>query len=350
MLQNRGLSRWGVQDWATTYPLFHWGQFLGLLCGFSCCFAFPFTYAVATGRSFRSMPPLLVIKLTKLQVKLSIYSYHCFDCRNSNNIFTGNTALRWSRVFGFEASTALTLIVLAIIAIVYTISVLIGMEGIIKSASLCTVLLFCMLAYFFFVGGEARYIIETGITSIGNLVQNFIGLSTWMDPLRVSGDGSSGFVQNWTIFYWAYWMAWCVATPFFIGMISKGRTIKNVILGTYGYGLAGTFLSFIVFGNYGLSQQLAGKVDIVSMVQQGTDINLGIIQIFETLPMTEYLLLTLFVMMVFFYSQPLILNHGCFGYSYKAWRRKRGRPSGQGLLGTGLYYFPDWLDFCRKFH
>ena len=314
----------GVQDWATTYPLFHWGP---IPWAFYVVLAVAFAFSIhVRGRNRQKFSeacrPLLGDKVDKAPGKIIDFIAIIALIAGTATTFSLATPLlgtALSRVFGFEASTALTLIVLAIIAIVYTISVLIGMEGIIKSASLCTVLLFCMLAYFFFVGGEARYIIETGITSIGNLVQNFIGLSTWMDPLRVSGDGSSGFVQNWTIFYWAYWMAWCVATPFFIGMISKGRTIKNVILGTYGYGLAGTFLSFIVFGNYGLSQQLAGKVDIVSMVQQGTDINLGIIQIFETLPMTELLLMVLFVMMVLFYSTTFdSLTMVVSAYSYKS--------------------------------
>jgi BCCT family betaine/carnitine transporter len=57
------------------------------------------------------------------------------------------------------------------------------------------------------------------------MIQNFIGMATYTDPLR-----KNSFPQNWTLYYWAYWMAWCVATPFFIATISKGRTIKNVIV------------------------------------------------------------------------------------------------------------------------
>lgn len=314
----------GMQDWATTYPLFHWGP---IPWAFYVVLAVAFGFSIhVRGRSKQKFSeacrPLLGNYVDKAPGKIIDFIAIIALIAGTATTFSLATPLlgsALSRIFGFEGSTTLTLVVLGIIAIVYTISVLIGMEGIIKSASICTLLLLGMLAYFLLAGGEARYIIETGITSIGNLAQNFIGLSTWMDPLRASGDGTSGFVQNWTIFYWAYWMAWCVATPFFIGMISKGRTIKNVILGTYGYGLAGTFLSFIVFGNYGLSQQLAGKVDIISMVQNGTDINLGIIQIFETLPMTELLLMVLFVMMILFYSTTFdSLTMVVSAYSYKS--------------------------------
>ena len=297
----------GIQDWASTYPLFHWGP---IPWGFYVMLAVAFSFMLhVRGRNKQkfseSCRPLFGDKVDGAVGKLIDFIAILALLAGTATTFSLATPLlaaSLSRVFGIPMSAGLTIGVLVCIAVVYTISVLSGIQGIIKSAAICTTIFFAMLLYFLFVGGETRYIIETGITSIGNLFQNFIGLSTWMDPLRVSGDGINGFAQNWTIFYWAYWMAWCVATPFFIGMISGGRTIKNVILGTYGYGLAGTFLSFIIFGNYGLSQQLAGKIDVISMVADGTDINLGIIQIFETLPLTEVLLIALFVMMVTFYS------------------------------------------------
>ena len=73
-------------------------------------------------------------------------------------------------------------------------------------------------------------------------------MATWTDPLRASGDGISAFPQDWTVFYWAYWIAWCVATPFFIAKISKGRSIKQIVLGGGLAGLLGTFasLSYLV--------------------------------------------------------------------------------------------------------
>lgn len=313
----------GIQDWASTYPLFHWGP---IPWGFYVMLAVAFAFMLhVRGRSKQKFSeacrPVLGDRVDKAPGKIVDFIAICALIAGTATTFSLATPLlsaALSHVFGFPLTTTLTFAVLLCIAVVYTISVLSGMSGIIKSAAVCTTIFFFMLAFFLFAGGETRYIIETGITSLGNLVQNFIGLSTWMDPLRTSGDGVNGFVQNWTIFYWAYWMAWCVATPFFIGMISKGRTIKNVIIGTYGYGLAGTFLSFIIFGNYGLSQQLAGNVDLISMVSNGTDINLGIIQIFETLPFTDVLLVALVVMMVTFYSTTFdSLTLVVSAYSYK---------------------------------
>ena len=313
----------GIQAWASTYPLFHWGpvpwSFYVIL---AVAFGFMLHVRGRTKQKFsEACRPLLGNQVDKAPGKLIDFIAILAIIAGTATTFSLATPLlaaSLSRVFGFPMTVWLTVVVLLIVAAVYTISVLSGIEGIIVSAKACTILFFFTLAYVLVFGGEARYIVETGITSIGNLAQNFIGMATWMDPLRTSGDGTTGFVQSWTVFYWAYWMAWCVGTPFFIGMISRGRTIKNVILGTYGYGLAGTFLSFIIFGNYGLAQQLKGNVDIIDMVQSGMDVNQGIIQIFETLPFTEVLLVILFVMLVTFYSTTFdSLTVVISAYSYK---------------------------------
>uniref|UniRef100_UPI000A9424E9 BCCT family transporter n=1 Tax=Clostridium sp. NkU-1 TaxID=1095009 RepID=UPI000A9424E9 len=100
-----------------------------------------------------------------------------------------------SRVTGLPESSLLTIAILVIICIVYTVTVYFGMKGIAKLAASCTYLFFGLLLYVLIGGGEARYTIETGITAVGNLTQNFISLSTWTDALR-----TSSFPQNWTIF------------------------------------------------------------------------------------------------------------------------------------------------------
>ncbi len=110
---------------------------------------------------------------------------------------------------------------------------------------MCIYLFFGLLAFVLLFGGETRYIIETGFSSLGKMIQNFIGLSTYTDPMR-----TTNFPQNWTIYYWAYWMVWCVAAPFFIGSISRGRTVRQTILGGYGFGVGSTLVSFFILGNY----------------------------------------------------------------------------------------------------
>ena len=49
-------------------------------------------------------------------------------------------------------------------------------------------------------------------------------------------------------------MVWCVAAPFFIGSISRGRTVRQTILGGYAFGVGSTIISFIILGNYSMGK------------------------------------------------------------------------------------------------
>jgi len=171
------------------------------------------------------------------------------------------------------------------------------MKGIMRSATCCTYLLLVLILYVFFFGGESRFIVENGFSSLGNMVQNFITLSTWTDPLR-----TNSFPQNWAIFYWAYWMVWTVGTPFFIGAISKGRTIRQTILGGYFYGLAGTYSSMIVLGNYSIGLQLHKKLDVLTIYTESQDLYGSVITILEQLPFPKIVLIILILTMVTLYS------------------------------------------------
>ena len=158
-------------------------------------------------------------------------------------------------------------------------------------------LFFALLLFVFFFGGKTRYIVETGITALGNMTQNFITLSTYTDALR-----QNLFPQNWTIFYWAYWLVWCVASPFFMGSISRGRTVKQVILGTYVFGLSSTLLSFIILGNYGLGLKMFGQFDSVAFYEQTQDLYATVIAILSHLPLSKLFLLVLAFSMIAFYA------------------------------------------------
>ena len=342
-----------LQDWVPTYPLFHWGP---IPWSFYVILAVAYGFMLHVRKSSKqkfseACRPLFGKRIDGLPGKIIDFIAICALLAGTATTFSIATPLvaaAFSSVTGLPLTAGLTVSLLVAIALIYTITVLCGMKGIVFAATVSFSLLGFLLAYFFFVGGESRYIIETGISSVGLLVQNFIGLATWMDPLRISGYGGSGFVQDWTIFFWAYWMAWCAATPFFLAMISAGRTLRNVIIGAYGYGLAGTFLSFIVFGNYGLSQQLAGNVDIIGMVY--TEPSLGIIQIFETLPFSGFLLVILIVMMVLFYSttfdsKTMVLAK----YSYKDLQHGAETARSLKLFWAGVFIiFPVGLIFAEN--
>lgn len=307
-----------MQDWASTYPLFHWGPIpWSFYLVLAVAFGFMLHVKKRTKQKYsEACRPLLGKHVDGLWGKLidliAVFALLA-GTATTFSLATPLLSMAISRVTGLPDSRMLTIAILIIICIVYTISVYFGMKGIAKLAASCTYLFFGLLLYVLIGGGQARYTIETGITAVGNLVQNFIGLSTWTDSLR-----TSSFPQNWTIFYWAYWMVWCVATPFFIGAISKGRTIKQIILGGYLFGISGTFTSFIILGNYSLALQTKGILDVLGIYNATGDLYQTIIAILETLPFAEFGLIFLAVNMIAFYATSFdALAMVAASYSYK---------------------------------
>ena len=291
-----------IQDWAGTYPLFHWGPIpWSFYLVLAVAFGFMLHVRGCSKQKYsEACRPFLGEKTDQLPGRLIDLIAVVALLAGTATTFSLATPLMSqiaADLLGIENSKWITIAILVFTCIVYTVSVVRGMHGVMRLAASCVYLFFALLAYVLFFGGEARYIIETGFSSLGNLVQNFIGLSTYTDPLR-----TTSFPQNWTIFYWAYWMVWCVASPFFIGSISRGRTVKQTILGGYLFGLGGTFVSFIILGNYSLGLQMFGTLDILGMYSTTGDLYTTITAIVRTLPLAPLVLVLLALTMVAFYA------------------------------------------------
>ncbi len=308
----------GLQMWAPTYTLFHWGPLAwGFYVILAVCFGFMMHVRKRDRQRFSEACRLLLGDrvdgvLGKIIDVIAVFAIVCATA-TTFSLATPLLTKALGTVCGFEVTTVITITVLLLICTIYTITVLFGVTGISKLASICSYLFFGIVFYFLFLGGETRYILETGFQSLGNLTQNFIGMATYMDPLR-----ENQFPQNWTVYYWAYWLVWCVATPFFIALISKGRTIRNTVFGSFGWGLAGTYTSFIILGNYGLAQQMKHGLDITGFIGNGGEMYQAILMIFDTLPLPVVALMLLVVTMIAFYSTTLDgITYVTSSYSYK---------------------------------
>lgn len=309
-----------LQLWSSTYTLFHWGPIP---------WSFYLVLAVAFGfmlhvrgcqkqKYSEACRPILGKRVDGLLGKLIDLLALFALLAGTATTFALATPLMskiLTELFGLPDSKWVTIMILLITCIIYTCSVLRGMKGIALLAASCMYLFFALLAYVLLAGQEARFILETGFAALGNLVQNFFRLSTDTDPLR-----TSSFSQNWTIFYWSYWIVWSVASPFFIGSISRGRTVRQTILGGYLYSLGGTFLSFIILGNYSLGLQAGGRLDVLGVYGAADPLTATyatIIEIIKTLPLAPMVMLLLFATMVAFYAtsfDSISLVAACYSY------------------------------------
>lgn len=313
-----------MQEWTGVFPLFHW-SFIPWAFYLVLAVAFGFMLHVRKRKRQRfseACRPILgkhtdgvVGRLIDLLAVFALLA----GTATTFSVATPLMAAIIENVFHVTIDrTIITIFIIFITCIVYTYSLLHGFKGISGLAKVCIYMFFGLILFVLLAGGHGRYIIETGIASLGRMVQNFIVLSTYTDPLR-----STNFAQDWTIYYWAYWMVWCVAAPFFIGNISRGRTIKQTVLGGYIFGAGSTLTSFIVLGNYGMGLQTSGEYDFISQYGSNGDAYQVIINIIQTLPLAQIVLIWVLLTMIAFYAtsfDSIAYTASC--YSYKKLEEK----------------------------
>lgn len=307
-----------IAEWAGVFPLFHW-SFIPWAFYLVLAVAFAFMLHVRKinrQRYSEACRPIIGKHADGILGRLiDLFALFALLAGTATT-FSVATPLISSiivRFFNIEISrNTVTIIILLLTCAVYTYAVLHGFKGISLLAKMCIYLFFGLLIFVLLVGGQGRFIIENGFQSLGKMVQNFIGLSTYTDPGR-----TSSFPQDWTIYYWAYWMVWCIAAPFFIGNISRGRTIRQTILGGYVFGVGSTVASFVVLGNYSLGLQISGAKDFVAQYEASGDLYTLILNIIDTMPCAPFILLVTLVCMILFYAtsfDSIAYTAACYSY------------------------------------
>ena len=187
-----------------------------------------------------------------------------------------------AELFGLERNFGLDVIVIVIWGAIFGFSVYSGLEKGIKVLSDINLWLIVFILAFTFVFGPTIFILDTFTNSVGLLVQNFVEMSFYVDPIgkadnfiAAAGEGKSyvdaggTFPEWWTIFYWAWWIAYAPFMGLFVARISKGRTIRELIAVEILGGSLGCWVFFAVLGNTSMFFQLEGTQDLSQMVADG---------------------------------------------------------------------------------
>lgn len=312
------MSLGSIQEWSGVFPLFHWSL---IPWSFYLVLAVSFGYMlhvknINRQRFSQACNPVIGDRSYNIVGRIiDIFSVFALLAGTATT-FSVATPLMSEliiKIFNINYSrTLITIIILLITCAVYTYAVMHGFKGISILSKVCMILFYSLMVFVLVFGGNTKYIIDTGFESLGRMIQNFIGLSTYTDPLR-----ETNFAQDWTIYYWAYWIVWCVAAPFFIGNISKGRTVKQVVLGGYAFGVTSTILSFIIFGNYSMGLQMQGKFDFVSLYSETGDLYGLIVSVLDTLPASSFVSVVVLLTMIAFYAtsfDSIAYTAACYSY------------------------------------
>lgn len=182
-------------------------------------------------------------------------------------------------LWGIGQSTNIQIGLIAGITGIATWSVVKGLDAGIRRLSELNITLSGLLALFVLVLGPTLFIFNAVLENIGYYIQFLPQLSTWNETYE-----HTQWQHGWTIFYWAWWIAWSPFVGMFIARVSYGRTIREFILGVL---LVPTFITFLwitIFGNTALNIEMFGAGGIAKAVQENIPISMFVM--FENFPLS----------------------------------------------------------------
>lgn len=286
-------------EWALTYGQFHWGL---TPWAFYCLPAIPIAYSMYV----RNQPGIRLSVASRgvLGRHADGWGGSLLDAIVVFGIVGGvGTSLGLAvplvsqligGLFGIAPSFMLDVLVLGIWTAIFTTSVWFGLaKGIRILSDINVILASCLLAFTFLVG-NSLFMVEGAVNSFGQMASNFITMSLWTDPVT-----QGTFSKDWTVFYWAWWIAYAPMMGLFVARISRGRTIRELIVAELVFGSLGCWMFFAVWGGYALDLQISGTLDLASILADG-GIPATVQAILGTLPMS-WLITLIFVILCFIF-------------------------------------------------
>ena len=271
-------------EWASTYGLFHWGF---TAWAFYCLPAVAIAYPYYVGRKdslrfslscnwfLRNNEHGVVARFIDFLFMIALIGGASTGLGFSAPMIAA--CIAW--LLGIETSFGLEVAVMAICVGLFVFSVWLGLTRGIKRLSDINMYLALGLLLFILVVGPTVFLLKTSLNGLGMMAQNFLRMNFWTDPFT-----NSGFVESWTIFYWAWWIAFAPFVGLFITRISRGRTIRQVIAGMLLFGSLGSWIFYMIIGNYALFLQVENQLDFVSVMNSVSG-NAAIVATLETLPL-----------------------------------------------------------------
>ncbi|CDQ40257.1 MULTISPECIES: glycine betaine uptake BCCT transporter [Virgibacillus] len=190
-----------------------------------------------------------------------------------------------SFVTGMESTITLQLIIIAIVTVLYMTSAMTGLNRGIKYLSNTNLILAFLLLVFVLILGPTNFIMNFFTTSFGSYLQNLPSMSLRMTPFS---EDNAGWINGWTIFYWAWWIAWAPFVGTFIARVSRGRTIREFVLGVLLVPTIFGALWFAVFGGSAIHLESFEGVNIMQHINN-TGEEVALFALLENFPIGGFI-------------------------------------------------------------
>ena len=203
-----------------------------------------------------------------------------------------------NKLFGMEATPVVQIGVIVVIALVYTFTSYLGTKRGMKVISDGAAILCVLFLVYVLFTGPTVFILRNIVNSFGYMIQDLPRMSLFTDPVK-----NSGFAENWTIYFEAFYLNYLAMMGIFVAKISKGRTIRQVAIATIlGISAGGWFL-FGVDGSFSIKTFLDGKVDVPGLANSGIG-DAAIYEILQVLPLGATLLPVVILLLIVGFVAP----------------------------------------------
>ena len=244
-------------------------------------------------------------------------------------------------LFGIEVSVTTQVILIICITLAATASVVLGIDKGVRVLSELNIRIAGIFLLFMIILGPTLYIFDGFVQNTGYYLQNVIRLGFWTENYQ-----QTEWQNSWTVFYWAWWISWSPFVGMFIARISRGRKVREFILGVLIIPSLLTFLWLSAFGGSGLYIELQGIADIGEAVQE--NVATALFVLLEQFPWSFVSSLVGVILVIFFFvtssdSGSLVVDSITSGGKLDApvgqrifWANAEGAVAAVLLLGGGL--------------
>lgn len=160
-------------------------------------------------------------------------------------------------LFGVPNTKMIQVIIIVVISAIFTVTAVIGIEKAMSKVSDINMILCFVLMIASFIIGPTIFQLDIFSESIGIYLANLIP-----DTFAVGAFADKAWYGGWTIFYWAWWIAWAPFVGSFIARISKGRTVGEFVAGVLIVPAILSFIWFAIFGGMGLNLELNEGINV----------------------------------------------------------------------------------------
>lgn len=181
-----------------------------------------------------------------------------FGVATSLGLGVSQMSVGLERLIGVDSGVPTQLVLIVLITIVSVLSALSGVGRGIRIISQWNVIVSILVVAFFLFGGPTSWLLGIFAASLGDYLVNFVQMGLWFPE----EDGPAKWQNGWTVFYWGWWLAWAPFVGLFIARISRGRTLREFVIGVL---LVPTIIIFVwlgIFGGTALFQELTSSAGV----------------------------------------------------------------------------------------